>query len=243
LITCYTQTEKNKSIAVLTAFAAGCDGKIVSTNVRELLPGAAAFYGVRPAWAHLWNQAKAEQRNWYYLDNAWFDVARETYFRIGVRAMQTWSMKPSNGKRLAKLGVRVKAWRKNGNHIVVCPQSDEFMRTIDWPSWRSDMLKDLRKRTDRQLVIRTKKSAPLALDLKNAWLLVTHSSTAAIEALVAGIPVLVTDRLCAAAKFSSKMVESPLMIAGREDLAERLADSQWTLDEMRAGMTWGMLNA
>jgi hypothetical protein len=157
--------------------------------------------------------------------------------------MQTWSLKPSNGKRLAKLGVRVRPWRKNGKHIVVCPQSDEFMRMVDWPNWRGDMLKDLRKRTDRPLVIRTKKSPPLALDLKNAWLLVTHSSTAAIEALVAGIPVIVTDCRCAAARFTSKMVEAPAMLDGREDLAERLADSQWTLAEMRAGVDRGMLDA
>lgn len=62
---------------------------MASTNNRSLAEGAAAFYGVRPAWRHLWEQARREGRTWYYLDNAWFDVARERYFRVGINAVQS----------------------------------------------------------------------------------------------------------------------------------------------------------
>jgi hypothetical protein len=243
LITCYAQPDKVKSQRVLQAFAAGCGGRLSSTAAGELMEGDAAFYGVRPAWMHLWQQAVATRRQWYWLDNAWFDKAREQHFRIGRNALQSWSHKASDGKRLAQLGVQVHPWRKDGAHIVVCGQSDEFMRTAaGWPQgaagWSRKVTRLLANNTDRPLVARIKlESKPLAEDLRDAWLLVTHSSAAAIEALIAGVPVIVTDPNCAASGFSTAFadVEAPARPDGREEWAARLADSQWTLDELRSG--------
>jgi hypothetical protein len=228
---------------VLEAFAAGCGGKLDSTLAQKLQPGDAAFYGVRPGWLHLWNQAKVEKRNWYWLDNSWFDSSRETMFRVGCNAVQSWSHKLSTGTRLARLGVRIRPWQKRGAHIVVCNQSDEFMRTIArWPDgaagWQRTIVKHLQASTERKIVVRDKQCPrPLAEDLKEAWLLITHSSAAAIEALISGVPVIVTDRDCASAGFSTPFdeIERPHYRDGREGWAARLADSQWTLQELRTG--------
>jgi hypothetical protein len=241
-IICYAQAEKQKSRNVLAAFAEGAGGKMASTSASSLEPGAAAFYGVRPAWAHLWEQAKAEGRVWFYLDNAWLDAAREHYFRIGVNAVQSWSGARSDGARLAALGVRVMPWR-SGRHVVIAHSSDEFMRCVaGWPggalAWESEVIWKLRRHTDRPVISRTKRTArPLANDLANAHALVAHSSVSAIEALVAGVPVIVTDPGSAAAGFamSFEQVEEPPYPAGREQFVARLADSQWTLAELRAG--------
>lgn len=214
---------------------------MADTAVRNLWPGPAAFYGVRPAWWHLWRQA----REWFYLDNAWFDAGRERFFRVGVNAMQTWSRKPSDGKRLKALGVQIRPQRR-GRHIVVCRQSDEFMAfNAEWPGgalgWQQSVLTELKQHTDRPMVVRAKHSTlPLQADLKDACALVAHSSAAAVEALIAGVPVIVTDPNCAAAEFAMKFsdIESPPTLIGVEAWAQRLADSQWTLDEMREGAAW-----
>ncbi len=219
---------------------------MASTTARELEPGGAAFYGVRPGWLHLWEQAKREARDWFYLDNSFVDAGREAYFRVGVNATQSWSTRPSDGKRLAQLGVRVQPWRRTGSHIVVCLQSEDYMRPVaNWPSgvlgWQEHVLRALRPHTDRLIVVRGKKAdRPLAQELGEAWLLVAHSSAAAVEALIAGVPVIVTDPACAASGFSSafEAVESPRRPDGREEWAARLADSQWTSSEMRDGMAW-----
>ncbi len=251
MITCYAQPDKAKSQRVLEAFAAGCGGRLSSTWAGELGEGDAAFYGVRPAWMHLWRQAIDERRQWYWLDNAWFDTTRERQFRIGRNAIQSWADKASNGERLARLGVRVQSWRKNGTHILICGQSDEFMRTAaGWPEgaagWRRQVIRNLMQHTDRPPLIRIKQEQrPLARDLQDAWLLVTHSSAAAIEALIVGVPVIVTDPACAASGFSTTFedVESPARPDGREEWAARLADSQWTLEELKNGTAWRMMNA
>lgn len=238
--------EKPKSRKVLEAFAAGCGGKILPTSVSNLAAGAAAFYGVRPPWKHLWYRAQEESRDWYYLDNAWFDVAREKAFRVGVNALQSVSQQASDGQRLAALGIAVAPWREEGRDIIVCRQSDEYLRLQgEWMGgaigWQQDVLEVLREVTDRPIKVRIKGAdRPLAADLQNAWALVTHSSAAAVEALIHGVPICVTDPDCAAARFATPLeaIEDPVMDDGREDWAARLADSQWTLEELRRGSAW-----
>lgn len=245
MIVCYAQPEKLKSRMVLEAFAMGCGAEMASTHVQELLPGAAVFYGVRPPWMHLWHQAKREGREWWYIDNAWFDRARERFFRIGHNAVQSWAP-ASDGARLQELGIEVQPWRRRGRNIIVCPQTDEFMRTVARdPSWRYVVKSRIAAHTDRPIVERVKGSKrPLAEDLVDAWLLVAHSSAAAVEALLAGVPVIVTDPSCAAAAFATSFegIESPVLLDGREEWAARLADSQWTLEEMKKGAAWKAMN-
>src|SRR5262245_47281912 len=134
LITCYAQHRKQKSLDICTAFAAGCGGIVGNVEEKELRPGDCAFYGVRPAWDRLWKQAKAEQRNWYYIDNAYFDCAREKYFRVVRNGLQCDGQNAVWGeqgeKRLASLGIKIKEWRKTGKHVVVCPQSAEFLSVV-----------------------------------------------------------------------------------------------------------------
>ena len=240
-LTCYAQPDKIKSQLVMNAFAAGADGVLASTEDKSLAAGAVAFYGVRPAWLHLWQQALAERRRWYYLDNAWFDAGRERFFRVGLNAVQSWTRNDSDGRRLAELGVTVQPWRSSGDHVVIAHSSDEYMRCVaGWPSsaqWERDVVAQLRLHTRRPSIIRRKADGHFALALEGAHALVTHSSACAIEALVAGVPVIVTDPAAAAAAFSMRFeqIESPTHPAGREEFANRLADSQWTLDELRAG--------
>ena len=131
-VTCYTQPSKPKSQRVCEAFAAGVPGgaRIEPVTRAALADGDVAFYGVRPAWVHLWRQAQTEGRRWYYLDNSWFDAGRERFFRVGLNATQCWSQGPSDGTRLAALGV-VPQWRdRRGRRVLVCRQSDEFLRCV-----------------------------------------------------------------------------------------------------------------
>lgn len=246
MITCYAEPEKKKSVQLIEAFAAGCGGRVASTWSPRLEPGAAAFYGMRARFVHLLKQARDEARTWYVIDNSWFDVARERQFRVGRSAMQTWSTKPSDGARLKALGVQVNPWRTQGAHIVVTPQSEEYFELVKHSGWLGKVTDALKACTDRPLVVRAKGSArPLAADLKDAWLLVAHSSAAAVEALLAGVPVIVTDPLSAAAGFTSSFagIEAPGMPDGREEWAARLADSQWSVDELRDGTAWKAVHA
>ena len=251
LITCYEQTEKRKSRDVLRAFAQGCGAQIATTEAKSLEPGAAVFYGVRPSWVHLWEQARREGRDWFYIDNAYWDRCREKYFRVTRNALQceglqgTWS--GEGATRLTALGISIADWRVGGEHIVVCPNTEEFTRTVlafpgDWPA---AIRTELRRFTDRPLRFRSKnETRSLAEDLQGAWALVTAVSCAAVEALVAGVPVFCTERCSARWMGSSdlSLIETPYMPDRRLEFMQVLAENQWTLDEFRNGVTWRALN-
>lgn len=237
MITCYVQPDKPKSRRVLEAFAGGCGGALASTDALVLEPGDVAFYGVRPAWSRLWKQAMAERRMVYYLDNAFFDDEREERFRIGRGVVQQYEFP---ARRYPPFKRPIAPWRLGGEHVLLCAQSDEFMLTVEtfteqWATWVS---RRLRMFTTRPLVTRKKGSQrPLADDLRGAWACVVHTSAAANEALIAGVPTFTTG-LCAASSMSRtdlSAIERPLYPDNRAEWAAAVAAHQWTLDELRAG--------
>lgn len=268
-VTFYPQPGKRKAQAIAEAFvagvrAAGGDADVCTSIRPALLPGGAAFYGVRPAWRHLWDQARAEGRAWYFVDNAYFDSCRERYFRATREAMQcdglqaAWggghSRQPGWDARWRALGLEIRNWRfAPDGHVVVCPQSPEFMATCcDWPGdWLEQTVRELRRHTDRPLRIRPWRrnkgaaAASLRQDLAGAWALVTHMSCAADEALLAGVPVFCTGRCAARWMGSSALedIERPVYPARRDEWAMVLANNQWTLDEMARGDCWKALHA
>lgn len=244
MLTAYAQPDKPKSRRVLEAFAAGCGGRMASTRDEELRPGPAAFYGVRTGWARLWRKTQEDARQCYYLDNAWFDSDRERCFRVARNCVQQTEFPPP-----ARPAGRVVApWRAGGDHIVVCPQSAEFMQVLfgRHDDWAETTCAALRRFTARRLVIRRKGDRrSLQEDLRGAWACVVHTSCAAVEALLAGVPIFV-GAPCAALVMGSAdlaQIESPRMPDGRERLIAQLEAAQWTLDEMRSGKCWADLRA
>lgn len=219
---------------LIEAFAAGCGGRVASTWSPRLEPGAAAFYGVRRSWKHLWDQAKREGRDWYYIDNAYFDCTREAQFRIAKNAIQHTGLGESDGRRFAALGLSVKPMREGGARVVIAAQSQEFMEVVAGdPGWLARVSQNLRDQYGGEnVIVRTKQEKrPLVEDLKQAALLVTWSSAAAVTALLEGVRVACALECCAT------------HATDRSRWAAVLADQQWTEGEMRNGSAWRALNA
>lgn len=249
MLVAYPQPGKAKSLAICGAFAKGCGGR-VNCSSPILEPGAAAcFFGV-VGIEHLLRLAIAEQREYWYGDNAFFDRGRGRYFRFARNCLQLHTIaEPAHG-RLKALGVTVSPWKRDGGHIVVVEQSAHFMSLVGHNLWLLDVVSRLRHLTDRPLRIRrwsrdkAKAAAGLRDDLRGAWALVTHMSAAANEALLAGVPVFVSG-MCAALPMASgdfSNIETPRYPDGREDWAAGLAGQQWTMDELRNGTAWRTLS-
>ena len=208
------------------------------------------FYGVDQTNLHHWKRVNADKSDWYYIDNSYFDATRGTCYRITRNQVQHSGKGESNGQRFKALKLQVKPWRTTGDHIVVCQQSDSFMRDI--AGWRSDWLTEAvrsmalvsKRRFKVRVWNRDKAKAMQTLpdDLKGAWALATYSSAASITALLAGIPVA----CCAGAAYSMGVrvidIEEPIYPEDRERFFGVLADNQWTVDEMKSGIAWQMLN-
>lgn len=243
MFTCYSTPGKVKAARLCEAFAEGAkrqgyEARVAGYIPAQLLPGAAVFYGVTPETAHLWQQAKAEGRDWYYIDNGYFDAGRGAYYRITKNRLQHDGQGRSSGVRREALGVRVQPWRDGvGQNVVVCLQSDLFMETVAGVSpddWQRQVQQYLGTQPVRRIIVRhwnadkARMAATLHNDLMNAALLVTWASSAAVEALLFGVPVWTSTQSAAHG------IQPPF----REAWANVLADQQWTLPEIEQGMAW-----
>ena len=244
-VTCYATPGKAKAERICIHFAAGVQAhggkaQVMANPPAQLADGAAVFYGVTPETAHLWQQAIREGRDWFYIDNSYFDATRGTHYRITRNAVQFKGIRPSNGTRRAALGLTVGPMRSDGDHVVICLQSPQFMQTVaqvDHRAWFDQVRVEASK---HQLLTRLRgwngnkavQAATLAADLQRAALLVTWSSAAAIEAYRAGVPVHVSEQSAA----------HGIGPDDRDAWLNTLADNQWTLDEIRNGTAWRMLN-
>jgi hypothetical protein len=256
----YPVAGKAKSLEICRAFVEGCGGVVMQkgAGLAGLTPGVPAFfYGVDASNQHLYDAAVKRatygEAPFYYCDNSYFDATRQHYFRVTRNALQCVQFgKFSTGARYRALNLPpIQPWRESGEHIVVCPQSDHFMRSVvGWPgNWLNEVLATLKQTTQRSVRVRAWSpdkgalAATLEQDLRGAHALVTHSSAAAITALHQGIPVFCSS-LCAAYPLGGGCdIDDPPMPLdpAREQLLHVLADNQWTLDEMRHGQCWADL--
>lgn len=254
------QTEQGKNRKICAAFAAGCGGKIVPPY--PLRPEGDVFmFGCLRGLLPTLQKAQREGRTWYYGDNGYFRpgrrISQKGYYRVTRNALQhdgTGNASPARWEGL-KLPA-IAPWRKSGAHVVVCPPA-RLMAAIqgfDPDQWLADTLTILRGATDRELRVRKKMSwkevmantgPPLAADLRGAWALVTHSSNAAVEALLLGVPAYCTNP-CAAYRMTvhdPAQIEAPILPDDREQWTWNLAANQWSLDEMRDGTCWRELQS
>jgi len=132
---------------------------------------------------------------------------------------------PSRWTKISKdTGIVLKDYRATGNHILLCLQRNGgwSMGGFDVVEWASNVIKELRKYTDRELVIRahpgdkgsrdylspknlmkkigilkgvrlSKPETSLEEDLKNCWAVVNHNSSPTVGAAIEGYPVFLTD--------------------------------------------------
>jgi len=149
------------------------------------------------------------------------------------------------GDRACLLGVDLKPWRKDGDHILLCGQVpwDASVDHIDFTAWLQETY--LKINRGRLVKIRTHpalKDPGVSLEkhLKNCWAAVTFNSNAAVEAAIAGIPVFASDLGSMAWEIANKSlesIESPIT-PDREQWLNDLAYTQWTPAEMANGEAW-----
>lgn len=132
---------------------------------------------------------------------------------------------PSRWANLSNnIGLTLKDYRSNGNHILLCLQRNGgwSMGGFDVVDWTAQTIKELRKHTDREIVIRahpgdkgskhylsynnlikkvgllkgvrlSKEGIDLLGDLKHCWAVVNYNSSPTVGAAIEGYPVFVTD--------------------------------------------------
>ena len=212
------------------------------------------FFGVNHGNLAPYLRAKALGRDWYYLDNTYFDKHRGMYFRVTKNALQCSGAESSDGKRFRSMGVEIKPWRETlGDTLLLCEQNDNFMATaVGYKgNWRRNtlatlmMLKPPYKVRLRPWNPDKKQNAITLLhELPGLRAVITHSSGSAITALLEGTPAI--SESGAARLLTGPLTRENLLHwtrpSNREQFAWALADNMWTLDEIRNGEAWAWLN-
>lgn len=162
------------------------------------------------------------------------------YYRWTRNAFQMRTIREVPKDRWKEIDIPTMAWSGAGRHIVIAKPSatyDAFHRTHDW---LDKTVEELKRHTDRPLVIREKLSPiSLAAELEGAHALVTHQSNAAIEAVIFGCPVFVDPGSAAAlvGRTDLSLIETPIY-PERKPWLWSLAYSQFSEDELCNGVLW-----
>ena len=249
MLNAYPIMGKKKSFDICAAFLDGYPGAGQMITNGQPRDGAAFFYGVDESNMDAWQFVRDSGHEFYYADNSYIDQTRGTYFRVTKNALQHSGHGASDCRRFRALGVEVKPWQ-SGGHVVLCPQSDSFMRDIAGVSfdWTQKTVEALGNFTSRHIRVREwnrdKKAGARTLpdDLTGAHALVTWSSAAAVTAIINGVPIVATGP-SAARPMSGDIADiEDLPRPEREQWLGLLADNQFTLSEFRDGFAWRSLN-
>lgn len=225
-------------------FAHGCNGSMTPDD--HLFEGPVALFGSPSKWPIL-RRAQVEGRDWYYGDHGYY--RRGEYFRITLNAYQHDGRGTYAADRFRMLHPRpiMPTWRRDGDHVLVCPNSDVYMglHGMDGQAWLRQVLETLRQHTDRPIRVRWKHTAtPIRYDIAGAWAVVVFSSAAALDALKGGVPVFVLAPFAAGYRMGLpdlSRIESPIYPDDREPFLYALAHQQWTFSEIMAGKAWRAL--
>lgn len=244
----YSASRASRTVAL--AFATGAGLPMVRVPEAGVQPGAVALYGQLRGLRQILERAWDEGRPWLYMDNGYFRPGHfNGYFRATLGAYQHAGLgdaAPADYRRWFNLHLKLQPWRASGGHVLVCLQTERWfeLHRESRAQWLASVVEQLQRHTDRPIRVREKPEkkdagASLAGDLEDCWAVVSHTSNAAVDALLAGVPVFTTGA-CAAASMGLQdlsAIERPFLPDDRERWAAVLAANQWTLEEMRQGLT------
>ena len=220
---------KAKSAMLVDAFIAGAPRAAIGS----------VFFGVKEGNVGDWRRVLHKGGDWYFLDNAYFDKSRGTMFRVTKNALQHTGIGETDGLRFDRLGIPIRPmdFNRPGGVLVVEQSLDHMHYVLNDPRGLHHLLVGISPsvQTWRYWTAnKPKAQTTLAEALRGARMLITHTSAAAVEATLAGVPVR-CDLRCAA--HPEHWAEQ-----GRLQWAGVLADNQFTLNELKDGTAWRKLN-
>ena len=240
---------------ILQSFVQGAGGQISTWTKEEFNKTPIVLRGItkRKQMA----DCRAVGRDFYYIDTGYFGNGKKKLFhRITKNDVQWFGpIIERPGDRLDRTGVQLAKF-KRGTNILIAPPSQKLLNNYDiiLEDWLASVQEEIKKYTDRPIVIRTKQgrsvrvnddTMEMALD-RDVHCLVTFSSIAAGEALLYGKPAITLGPNAAAPLCSQSIseIENPYIPTLDEVAAwaRHIAYCLFTEAEMRDGTAWCILN-
>ena len=208
----------------LKRFAEACKGKLVNNWDGESIP---VVVGNLNGADEI--QIKCRKRNHPYIliDHGYFDRdINLSWARFCVNNYHCTDWRDSDRKT-----PKVKEW-KHGENIIVIPPADKIKKIYDAWNWLEITISDIKRYSDRKIVVKHKNDGNLGDYLKDAHCLVSFGSVSEVEAMINGVPVIVSEN--SPAHPVSNRIENieNLVYPDRIQWLRSLAAAQWHRDEM-----------
>lgn len=204
--------------------------------------------------------------------NRQWNSSSPQWWRVAVNAHQPtdYLMKMSlPGDRAREQGWKTNPWRANGPGRIIFAGSSEKYHSFhglgDPNAYARHIIGEIRRVAPSRVIIYRPKPSwgqaepvegsvfhnrarhNIREDLADAGLLVTHGSNACFEALLMGVPsIILGDGVTRdISSRSLAAIEDPCLVpmVFRAQLLANLAYCQWSLDEIRSGKIWKLLDA
>lgn len=230
----------------------------------------AVVFGVKGKSRKIIEDHLAMGRTTFLLDKGYSRTKGEgghtEYTRISINGLHPldYMMKVKRRPdRFRKLNMRLQPRARTGKsgHVLYCGSTQkyhDFHRIGDTTAYATRVFRDLRKFTDRHFIYRPKPSSQdvemipgtsysggsmsMQDALRGCHVVVTHGSSAAMDAIIAGIPAIVLGDSIAkpVSETDVSKVNEPFWPNDdqRFQWACAMAYCQWTNDEMRSGEMW-----
>ena len=192
----------------------------------------------------------------------------------GVNRKADFANQHVDDKRWPLFEHTIKPWQQRGQTIIVLGQhhaSEQWKGMPDMKTWFESQVQQIRKYTDRPIQIRPHPRNNIGFDirkypnvtlkipvidrskiddtdfkdtLKDAWAVVNHSSNPAMEAVINGVPVFVSEAsLCYdVGNQSYQTINNPVM-PDRKSWANKLSYTEWFPNEIEKGLPWKRIKA
>tara|TARA_B100001057_G_scaffold500652_1_gene616918 strand:- start:3846 stop:4676 length:831 start_codon:yes stop_codon:yes gene_type:complete len=263
-------TTKPRTQRYVDAFVQGTPGPYRVYNFRDLkdLPTEdITMYGILAGSGEVYKWCQKENKNFYFMDHGYFTNAHDKPHWLRITKNKHCENKLLNvpaDRYENNFKKNLLPWNKNGKKILVLPPTNAIANFFGAENWLDDTLKILKSNTDREIDIREKPYNPtIAIDhvgatvkvdkptthsgqinWKDYFACITYNSNTMIESFVNGVPVFCNEHNSSAkpiAETDFTLVETP-KYEDRELLFHSLAYCNYTMEEMKNGTAWRILN-
>lgn len=242
---------------ILENFILGTGGFISNWSKEEFTDTSLVIRGIggsgRKAIQYCWNN----NRTFYYIDTGYFgNNKHKLYHRVTKNNLQHLGpviKRPYD--RIQNIGWRFRNF-STGEKILICPPSGKVMEVFgeDLDAWLKSTVDTISAYTDRPIEVRLKPSRTDRITTNtieqalsdDVHCLVTYNSIAATEAIMYGKPAFTLGPNAAHSLCLSdlSLIETPKIPEREEveDFVAHLSYCQFTVEEMKSGFAWNILN-
>ncbi len=233
-------TDHEISRVIISAAAEGLGVEPHLASSMAWSPEPSLVYGILRGCQDIIRKCRAINMEWWHIDLGYFGRGHyDGYYKLSRNGLQASGDIESPGIREIP---SPEPWKSGTGPIVICPPTTLFAlnhpyEKLDENDWTDSVRRAIESVTDRPTLVRDKKSHD-GTPLGDPWCVVVHSSNIAIDALIAGTPVIALGD-CLANDFCPNLSDiddwAELRMVDREAILAIAAHTQFTLDEFRSG--------